>query len=106
MSVYSPEWLELREPADAAARARELPELLRGYLPHADLVIRDLGSGTGSLGRWLAGRLPGAQRWILHDHDSDLLARAHEVYRKCGMRARDDASLMRKLDPTWTGGLL
>ena len=54
MSVYSPEWLELREPADAAARARELPELLRGYLPHADLVIRDLGSGTGSLGRWLA----------------------------------------------------
>jgi hypothetical protein len=76
MSKYSPEWLELRETADAAARARELPELLRGYLPHADLVIRDLGSGTGSLGRWLAGRLPGAQRWILHDHDTELLDRA------------------------------
>jgi glucarate dehydratase len=38
--------------------------------------------------------------------DRDKLARAHEVYQKCGMRRRDDASLMRKLDPEWTGGLL
>ena len=38
--------------------------------------------------------------------DRDRLARAHEVYRKCGMRGRDDASLMRRLDPAWTGALL
>src|SRR5579883_2057359 len=38
--------------------------------------------------------------------DKDKLARAHEVFRKCGMRGRDDASLMRKLEPGWTGGLL
>lgn len=38
--------------------------------------------------------------------DRDRLARAHEVYQKCGMRRRDDASLMRQLDPSWTGGLL
>ena len=36
----------------------------------------------------------------------DKVARAHEVYRKCGMRGRDDASLMRRLDPAWTGALL
>lgn len=38
--------------------------------------------------------------------DRDKLARAHEVYRKCGMRQRDDASLMRRLEPGWTGGKL
>ncbi len=38
--------------------------------------------------------------------DRDKLARAHEVYRKAGMRRRDDGSLMRKLEPGWTGGLL
>jgi glucarate dehydratase len=38
--------------------------------------------------------------------DRDRLARAHEVYNTCGMRRRDDASLMRRLEPSWTGGLL
>ena len=38
--------------------------------------------------------------------DPDKLARAHEVYRKSGMRGRDDASLMRKLEPGWDGRLL
>src|SRR5262249_18645993 len=36
----------------------------------------------------------------------DKLARAHEVYQKCGMRRRDDRSLMRQLEPNWTGELL
>ena len=39
-------------------------------------MIRDLGCGTGSLGRWLAPQLPGPQRWVLHDRDAALLARA------------------------------
>ncbi|GAC1474520.1 MAG: glucarate dehydratase family protein [Isosphaeraceae bacterium] len=38
--------------------------------------------------------------------DRDKLARAHEVAIRCRMRHRDDASLMRKLQPGWTGGLL
>lgn len=75
MTAFAPEWLDLREPADAAARATELLDPLRDFLP-ADFVVRDLGCGTGSLGRWLAARLPGAQRWILHDHDTELLALA------------------------------
>ena len=37
-------------------------------------VIHDLGCGTGSMGRWLAPRLPGPQHWVLHDRDADLLA--------------------------------
>jgi glucarate dehydratase len=38
------------------------------------------------------------------DHDN--LARAHETYVKCGMRGRDDRSLMQRLEPGWKGELL
>ena len=70
----SAEWLDLREPADAAARACELVEHLRRYLPATScLVIHDLACGSGSMGRWLAPLLPGPQRWVLHDRDADLL---------------------------------
>lgn len=78
-SRFPAEWLELRENADTAARARELVDPLRAYLAGRSqqrLVVRDLGCGTGSMGRWLAGQLPGPQHWILHDRDPDLLARA------------------------------
>ncbi|MEH0975242.1 SAM-dependent methyltransferase [Micromonospora sp. CPCC 205546] len=71
------DWLALREPADAQARAADLVDLARGRLADAGpLVIHDLGAGTGAMGRWLAPRLPGPQHWILHDRDADLLARA------------------------------
>jgi glucarate dehydratase len=35
--------------------------------------------------------------------DRDRLARAHEAYQRCGMRRRDDAALMRRLEPGWDG---
>jgi hypothetical protein len=74
---FAPDWLALREGADAEARALSLLDPLRAYLADVPrLVIRDLGAGTGSLARWLSGRLPLPQRWILHDRDPDLLARA------------------------------
>jgi Methyltransferase domain len=77
--VCTPDWLALREDADAAARAPELVGLLHAHLatrarPGATTVVRDLGCGTGSMGRWLAGRLPGRQTWVLHDRDPRLLA--------------------------------
>jgi hypothetical protein len=70
----SPDWLLLREPADAAARPAELAERLRRRVSGTDpLVIHDLGGGSGSMGRWLAPRLPGRQHWVVHDRDPDLL---------------------------------
>jgi hypothetical protein len=70
----SPEWLLLREPADAAARSAELAERLIRHLPAANpLVINDLGGGSGAMGRWLAPRLPWPQHWVVHDRDADLL---------------------------------
>ncbi|MFB0615930.1 class I SAM-dependent methyltransferase [Streptomyces sp. AGS-58] len=75
---YAPEWLQLREPADAAARAAGLLDPLRtrlaeGPLTAGGLAVHDLGCGTGSMGRWLAPRLDGPQHWILHDRDPYLL---------------------------------
>jgi glucarate dehydratase len=37
--------------------------------------------------------------------DRDKLARAHETYRKCGMRNRDDANTMQKFQPGWNRDL-
>jgi hypothetical protein len=82
------EWLDLREGADAAGRARELVGQLRRRLPASDdLVIHDLACGTGAMGRWLAPRLPGRQHWVLHDRDADLL----EVAASAPPRAADGA---------------
>lgn len=74
---FAPEWLALREQADADARAAELVDVLREILCERDrLTIRDLGCGTGSMGRWLTGRLGGTQHWVLHDSDPRLLGLA------------------------------
>jgi hypothetical protein len=71
----SREWLALREPADAAARALDLVDCLRLRTPASGRwVIHDLGCGAGAMGRWLAPLLSGPQHWVLHDRDADLLA--------------------------------
>jgi trans-aconitate methyltransferase len=80
MIRYSAAWLGRREEADGRARSPELPAVLAadlqaGVSPAAaqPLVVHDLGSGTGSMARWLAPLLPGPQHWVLHDRDADLL---------------------------------
>jgi hypothetical protein len=40
------------------------------------VVVHDLGSGTGSMVRWCAPRLPGPQTWVLHDWNDALLGHA------------------------------
>jgi hypothetical protein len=77
MIRVSPEWLDLRERADAVARSRELVDHLRRRVPaKGPLLIHDLACGSGSMGRWLAPLLPGPQHWILQDRDTDLLTQA------------------------------
>lgn len=77
MSGFSAEWLGLREPFDAAARA---PSLVAELMTHLDrgsekapLEILDLGAGAGSNLRYLAPLIGGLQRWRLTDNDPKLL---------------------------------
>jgi hypothetical protein len=78
--VCTPDWLALREPADHAARAGDLADRLADRLGAwpgpREVVVRDLGCGIGSMGRWLAPRLARPQRWLMQDRDADLAHRA------------------------------
>jgi hypothetical protein len=77
--IFSPEWLALREAADRRARSlrltRRVAEIVSAVLP---LRILDLATGTGANLRYLAGRLPPDQQWLLVDHDPALLAHLAE----------------------------
>jgi hypothetical protein len=73
----SVEWLTLREDADGRARSHRLAALAARML-RPPLIVHDLGSGTGSMLRWLAPMLPGPQTWVLHDWNSALLDHAAE----------------------------
>jgi hypothetical protein len=77
VSGFSTDWLRLREPHDAAARAAELVAHVAAERDAgAPLEVVDLGAGSGANLRWLAPRLDGPQRWRLVDDDPALLAAA------------------------------
>lgn len=72
MSGFSADWLALREPADAQARAADLAGRFARALPRK-ARIADLGAGAGSMGRWLAPFLPKDARLFSVDGDAALL---------------------------------
>ncbi|MFM7687976.1 MAG: class I SAM-dependent methyltransferase, partial [Alphaproteobacteria bacterium] len=74
---FDGDWLDLREPYDAAARNPELAEMLAASLPARPRLL-DLGAGTGSLLRWLGHFIGRARSWTLVDSDAELLARAFD----------------------------
>jgi hypothetical protein len=75
---FDGDWLDLREPHDAAARNMELAELLAASLPARPRIL-DLGAGTGSLLRWLGHFIGRAQSWTLVDSDAELISRAFDT---------------------------
>ena len=77
----SGDWLALREPEDAGARSLELALAAAELFTDGPMVVHDLGSGTGSMMRWLAPVLPGPQTWFLHDWSAQLTERAIEQAR-------------------------
>lgn len=77
---FEPDWLDLREPFDAAARNPELAEALMRHLDEkARPRFLDLGAGTGSLTRWLGHFLERPHSWVLADADAELLSRAFDT---------------------------
>jgi SAM-dependent methyltransferase len=81
VSRFQLEWLRLREPYDHAARSASLAASFAEALGPAPRLI-DLGCGTGSNLRYLAQRLPAAERWLLVDHDPALLEEARATLAK------------------------
>ena len=78
MSGFSLDWLNLREPIDAASRADDLSKSIaatihRGRPPGDRTLVVDLGAGTGANLRYLAPFLGGTQEWLLVDGDAALL---------------------------------
>lgn len=72
------EWLDLREPADHAARDGGLLDAAADFLTAAEAPLAvDLGAGSGSTLRAFGERAAGA-RWRLVDRDRGLLAAAVE----------------------------
>ena len=67
---FSPDWLDLREPADHAARDAGLLAQAAGCVRDGQIIL-DLGSGTGSTARALDGFA-----WRFLDADAGLLALA------------------------------
>ena len=75
---FDGDWLELREPHDAAARDEGLARLLAQRLPAQRPHLLDLGAGTGSLTRWLGHYIRRPHAWTLADSDPVLMERAFD----------------------------
>lgn len=72
---FSAAWLDLREPADHAARDHALLAAAAKAAGDSPVIV-DLGCGTGSTIRAFDGHLGGKAEWRLVDNDPALLAHA------------------------------
>ncbi len=79
MSVFTADWLAMREPYDMRARnSRVFEAAVAAFAGRSSVKVTDLACGTGSTLRAVAPRLPGKQEWKMLDKDRALLARAAE----------------------------
>ncbi len=86
MNGFSAQWLQLREPLDAASRAQGLCNFLADALAAnqrqaSRLSVIDLGAGTGANLRYAAPLIGGPQDWLLVEHDALLLQAMEERMR-------------------------
>jgi SAM-dependent methyltransferase len=75
LTSFPTAWLDLREPADHAARNPTLRSAATSLVGTRGLIV-DLGCGTGSTVRALQPGLAAAVRWRLIDHDAAVLREA------------------------------
>jgi hypothetical protein len=77
LSVFTAEWLAMREPYDMRARnSRVFDAAVAAFAGRSSIKVVDLACGTGSTLRALAPRLPDRQEWKMFDNDRALLAHA------------------------------
>ncbi|MCH9808056.1 MAG: class I SAM-dependent methyltransferase [Alphaproteobacteria bacterium] len=96
MAGFSSTWLSLREAADHRSRNHELAEALSARFALRDQVsVVDIGCGTGSNLRAMAGLLPSQQSWTLVDYDAQLLLAARSELAKWADAVEADGSKVR-----------
>jgi hypothetical protein len=101
------EWLELREPADAAARSSDVTDALARWLPPGRPIRAiDLGAGAGSNIRYLTARLGRPTRWLAVDRDPLLLSNIHDAEIRQRELGHLDAELFRNSDLVSASALL
>ncbi len=89
-SAFAPEWLALRESADARARNAELAAALNARFALRDRInVVDIGCGAGANLRATAPLLPNIQNWTLIDNDAGLLAAARRSILKWADEGED-----------------
>jgi len=91
---FDADWLELREPFDAAARSPVLAARLAAALPARPRLL-DLGAGTGSLLRWLGHFIGRSQAWTLVDADARLIEEAFAI--------TEERAILAGWGATWPG---
>jgi len=99
VSGFSPEWLALREPADQAARNRQvLTACGRAFADQDTVRVCDVGAGTGASVRALVDLLPRRQFWTLVDSDQENLVAAFDQLARWGtdVKAYDGGLIMRR----------
>lgn len=80
MGDFPISWLTMREPIDHRSRSRAVASDLRtAFAPVRELVVVDLGCGTGAHLRATASWLGRTQDWTLLDNDPDLLEAAPDL---------------------------
>lgn len=98
---FAGDWLAIREPADQAARSRELAREAAVWLDDRSMLrVIDLGAGSGSNPRWLAPLLPQEQQWTLLDHDAELLEAVESSPRPVDANGRPIGLETRRIDLT------
>jgi glucarate dehydratase len=79
-----------------------VPELTVASDTHYPWLVESAEIITGGKLPIVGGRMKvPADAGLGVELDRDCLAKAHEIYQKCGMRDRDDATTMRMVEPGW-----
>jgi glucarate dehydratase len=84
-----------------------IPELTMASDTHYPWLVDDADIIVGGKLPMTGGRMKiPAAPGVGVELDRDKLARAHEVYQKCGMRDRDDETTMKMVEPGWQRDIL
>lgn len=105
MTGFSEAWLDLRAPADKAARSALALDACRArFEGAADLSICDLGAGVGATALAVGGFLPERRRWRLVDLDASNLDEAARRLRAKGETVETAIADLAATPAPWPSG--